>query len=74
MNLFADGDALGQSATDFPERSAKRLSLLGGTFAHATKGTTIGQADKTADGKITLHEIDRLEFEAAWELTLRLSD
>ena len=74
VNLFADGDALGQSTSDFPDRTAKGVSLVGGTFARATEGMTIGQTNKTADGKIILREIERLEFEAAWELTLRLSD
>lgn len=74
VNLFADGDALGQSTSDFPDRTAKGISLVDGTFARATKAMTIGQTDTTADGKITLREIDRLEFEAAWELTLRLLD
>jgi hypothetical protein len=74
VNLFGDGDALGQSTSDFPDRTSKAISLVDGTFAHATEGMTIGQTEKTADGKITLCEIDRLEFEAAWELTLGLSD
>ncbi|MDB5439951.1 MAG: hypothetical protein JWM33_2378 [Caulobacteraceae bacterium] len=74
VNLFADGDALGQSTSDFPDGTAKGTSLVDGTFARSTEGMTIGQTEKTADGEITLREIDRLEFDAAWELTLRLSD
>jgi hypothetical protein len=74
VNLFADGDALGQSTSDFPDQIARGMSLVDGTFALAMEGMTIGLTQKTSDGKITLLEIDRLEFESAWELAIRLSD
>lgn len=65
VNLFADGDALGQSTSDFPDGTAKGTSLVDGTLARATEGMTIGQTEKTADGKITLREINRFEFDTA---------
>ncbi|NGM52130.1 hypothetical protein G5B46_21175 [Caulobacter sp. 602-2] len=70
INVFADDEAVGHEASEFPAETRMGQSLVDGTFSRATEGMAVGETDQTGDGDITLHEIDEREFETAWELTL----